>query len=466
MSEIVSSAGRVARSPAFKFFLIAFLILMLLVPLLIVGGLVSERESRAQSVTADVARTWGGTQQLTGPYLVVPYMVRVEAQEGDKIIQRTLERRAVFLPDELTFTADAKSGVLHRSIFDVNVYTATVAVAGRFAAPDFAEVAPDAISVRWQDAIFALALNDVSGLKDAAMLSINGRDKIPFQPSLGVPAANLSGVHAKLASAPSTASDGKVAAFDFHADLHFTGSSSLNFAPAARETRVEVTSVWPHPSFNGAFLPIERTVKADGFSAKWRVPHLARSVPQSWTTQDSGLDRFLIYQFGVSLNQPVDFYGLVMRAVKYGVLFLAIAFMAVFVLELISKKRVHAVQYVFVGLAMVFFYVLLLSLSEHLGFAIAYVIASTATGGMLAIYVAKSLGSASSGALMAIMFALLYGFLYFVLQLEDYALLAGALLGFAALTAVMFATLNVDWSGLSPQGDRDSLSDAVHSEVV
>jgi inner membrane protein len=270
----------------------------------------------------------------------------------------------------------------------------------------------------------------------------------------------LSGVHAKLASAPSAAAnDGKVAPFDFHADLHFTGSSSLNFAPAARETRVEVTSDWPHPSFNGAFLPIERTVKADGFSAKWRVPHLARSVPQSWTTQDSGLDRFLIYQFGVSLNQPVDFYGLVMRAVKYGVLFLAIAFMAVFVLELISKKRVHAVQYVFVGLAMVFFYVLLLSLSEHLGFAIAYVIASTATGGMLAIYVAKSLGSASSGALMAIMFALLYGFLYFVLQLEDYALLAGALLGFAALTAVMFATLNVDWSGLSPQGDRDSLSD-------
>ena len=467
MSEIVSSAGRVARSPAFKFFLIAFLILMLLVPLLIVGGLVSERESRAQSVTADVARTWGGMQQLTGPYLVVPYTVRVDVQEGDKVIQRTLERRAVFLPDELTFTADAKSGVLHRSIFDVNVYTATVAVAGRFAAPDLAEVAPDALSVRWQDAIFALALNDVSGLKDAAMLSINGQDKLPFQPSLGVPAANLNGIHAKLASAPSaTASDGKVAAFDFHADLHFTGSSSLNFAPAARETRVELTSDWPHPSFNGAFLPIERTVKADGFSAKWRVPHLARSVPQSWTTMDSGLDRFLIYQFGVSLNQPVDFYGLVMRAVKYGVLFLAIAFMAVFVLELLSKKRVHAVQYVFVGLAMVFFYVLLLSLAEHLGFAMAYVIASTATGGMLALYVAKSLGSASSGVLMAIMFALLYGFLYLVLQLEDYALLAGALLGFAALTAVMFATLKVDWSGHGPQTDRDGLSDAVHDGML
>lgn len=464
MSDIVSTAGRFTRSPSFKFFLIAFLVLLLLIPLVMVGGLVSEREGRARSVTSAVARTWGSMQQLTGPYLVVPYTVRVEVQEGDKIVQRTSLRRAVFLPDELTFTADAKSGVLHRSIFDINVYTATVDIVGRFAAPDFADVAPDALEIRWQEATISLALNDVSGLKDAAMLSINGQDKLPFQPSIGIPGANLRGIHARLTGAPSAAtSEAKLAAFDFQAELHFTGSSSLNFAPAGRETRVAVTSDWPHPSFNGAFLPIERNVTAEGFSAKWRIPHLARSVPQSWTTMDGGFDRFLNYQFGVSLNQPVDFYALVTRAVKYGVLFLAIAFMAVFVLELVSKKRVHAVQYVFVGLAMVFFYVLLLSFSEHVGFTIAYIIASAATGGMLAIYVAKSLSSTSSGLLMAIMFALLYGFLFLILQLEDYALLAGALLGFAALTAVMFATLRVDWSGLGPATSpaRDSLSNDV-----
>lgn len=454
MSEFATSAGRIARSPAFKFFLIAFLILLLLIPLLMVAGLVSERESRSRSVAAEVSRTWGGTQQLTGPYLVVPYTVRVEIQEGDKVIQRTQERRAVFLPEELTVTGDTKSGVLHRSIFDVNVYTATLSIAGRFGVANLAEVAPDAISVRWQDATFALALSDVAGLKEAATLSINGRDRLPFQPSLGVPGTNLSGIHAKLTGAASAASaEGPLQAFQFRADLHFTGSSSLNFAPAARETRVELTSDWPHPSFGGAFLPVERTIKADGFSAKWRVPHLARSVPQSWSTAESGLDRFLMYQFGVSLHQPIDFYDLVMRAVKYAVLFLAIAFMAVFVLELISRRRVHPVQYVFVGLAMVFFYVLLLSLAEHFGFTLAYIVASAATGGMLAIYVARSLASVSSGLLMAVLFALLYSFLYLVLRLEDYALLAGALLGFAALTAVMFATLKVDWSGRGPTSE-------------
>lgn len=456
MSGVAGAAGRVTRSPAFKFFLIAFLILLLLIPLLIVAALVSEREDRSRSVSSDVARTWGGVQQLTGPFVVVPYSVRIETKEGDKLIQQTQERRAVFLPEELTVTGNGKSNVLHRSIFDVNVYTAALAIDGRFAVPDIADVDPGAISVRWRDATFVLALSDVAGLKEAATVVIDGQETLPFAPSVGVPGTFMSGIHAKLSAAPSVLSgDSPPAAFRFHADLHFTGSSSLNFAPAARETRVEITSDWPHPSFTGAFLPVERTVKADGFSAKWRVPHLARSVPHAWSLADGGLDRFLNHQFGVSFHQPVDFYDLVTRAVKYGILFLAVGFMGVFVLELLSDTRVHPVQYLFVGLAMVFFYVLLLSLAEHVGFTTAYVIASAATGGMLATYVAKALGSARRGAIMAALFALLYGFLYLILRLEDYALLAGALLGFAALTAVMFTTLKVDWSGLGGLGHAE-----------
>lgn len=455
MSDVMQSAGRIARSPAFKFFLIAFLILLLLIPLLIVGGLVSEREDRSRSVMSDVSRTWGGQQQLSGPFIVVPYTVHIETKEGDKIVQLTQERRAVFLPEELTIAGDAKSNVLHRSIFDVNVYTAGLAIDGSFAVPDIADVDPNAVSVRWKDATFVLALSDVGGLKEAATLTINGQETLPFSPSVGVPGIYLNGMHAKLDGAPSVV-EGETApkVFRFHADLLFSGSGALTFAPAARETRVEMTSDWPHPSFTGAFLPVDREVKAVGFSAKWRVPHLARSVPKAWMLSDGGLDRFSAHQFGVTFYQPVDFYDLVMRAVKYGVLFLAVGFMGVFVLELLSDKRVHAVQYLFVGIAMVFFYVLLLSLAEHLGFTKAYIIASAATGGMLATYVAKALGSARSGLLMAALFTLLYGFLYLILQLEDYALLAGALLGFAALTAVMFATLKVDWSGLTGPGSH------------
>lgn len=453
MSDIGQTAGRVARSPGFKFFLVSFLIVLLLVPLVMVIGLVAEREGRAREVVREVSRTWGGTQQITGPFLVVPYSVRIETQEGDKVVQRIQERRAVFLPEDLTISGNSASNVLQRSIFDVNVYTAALAVTGRFAAPDVADVDPNAIAVRWKDATFALALNDVAGLKEAATLTLNGRDTLPLQPSSGVPGSNLNGIHAKIAAAPSALpADGPVQAFRFDAELRFTGSLSLNFTPAARETRVEIASDWPHPSFGGAFLPVEREVRSDGFSAKWRVPHLARSVPHAWSLADSGLDRFSSTQFGVTFYQPVDFYGLVMRAVKYGILFLAAGFMGVFVLELMSHRLVHPVQYIFVGLAMVFFYVLLLSLSEHLGFTRAYVLASLATGGMLSLYVGKALQSARSGLVMAALFAVLYGLLYLILRLEDYALLAGAVLGFAALTAVMFATLRVDWSGLGGSG--------------
>lgn len=457
MSDISQSAARVTRSPAFKFFLIAFLIVLLLVPLVMVIGLVMEREGRSREVIQEVARTWGGMQQITGPYLVIPYSVRIETQEGDKVVQRVVERRAVFLPDELLVHGDAKSGLLHRSIFDVNVYTATLAITGRFSVPNVTDVDPNAISVRWKDATFALALNDVAGLKEAATLTLNGRDTLPFQPSIGVPVSNMNGIHSKIGAAPSIVSpEGAVQAFRFEAELHFTGSLSLNFAPAARETRVEITSDWPHPSFGGAFLPVERDVRGDGFSAKWRVPHLARSVPHSWSLTEHGLDRFLHSQFGVTFYQPVDFYGLVTRAVKYGILFLAAGFMGVFVLELVSRRRVHPVQYIFVGLAMVFFYVLLLSLAEHLGFTRAYAIASLATGGMLSLYVGKALASVRSGLLMAALFSALYGLLYLILRLEDYALLAGALLGFTALTALMFATLRIDWSGLGgPSPDRN-----------
>jgi len=449
MSDVVRSAGRVARSPAFKFFLIAFLILLLLIPLLIVGGLVSEREGRSRAVMSEVSNTWGGVQQLSGPFLVVPYMVRIETREGDKVIQQTQERRAVFLPEALNITGSAKSNVLHRSIFDVNVYTSELTLDGSFPVPDIADVDPNAISVRWREATFVLGLSDVSGLKETATLTVNDQEKLPFSPSVGLPGIYMNGMHTKLSAATSAIEgEAPTKAFKFHSRLVFSGSGAMTFSPSARETQVAMTSDWPHPSFTGSFLPIDRDVKTDGFSAKWRVPHLARSVPNAWMLSDGGLDRFSQHQFGVTFYQPVDFYDLVMRAVKYGVLFLAVGFMGVFVLELLSDKRVHAVQYLFVGIAMVFFYVLLLSFAEHIGFTKAYIVASAATGGMLATYVAKALDSARSGLMMASLFTLLYGFLFLILQLEDYALLAGAVLGFLALTATMFATLKIDWSGL------------------
>jgi inner membrane protein len=450
MEQLFAAMQRLARSPAFKFFLITFLIALLLIPLFLVLGLVQEREGRAREVQREVARIWGASQQLSGPFLVVPYTVRVETVQGDRRIEQLQERRAVFLPEQLDIKADARSSVLHRSIYEVVVYTTRATLEGRFLAPDIADAAGDVVAVRWGDAIFALGLSDVSGLKEAAVLRVNGERDIAFAPSLGIPTAPQNGIHVKLAGAGDrifAAPDQPPKAFAFRLELNFGGSSSLDVAPVARETRMTMTSDWPHPSFMGAFLPAERSVRADGFTASWRVPHLARSVPHAWSLANANIDRFRPYQFGVQFFQPVDFYNLVTRAAKYAILFLALAFMAVFVLELVSSRSVHPVQYLFVGIAMIFFYVLLLSLAEQIGFPRAHLVAAGASGGMMATYVGMALHSRAHGLAMAGVFAALYGLVYLILKLEDYALLAGALLGFAALTTVMFATLRVDWSG-------------------
>ena len=452
--DLIEAAARVLRSPALKFVLILLLIIVLVIPLILVYGLISERESRAQGVRREVGQLWGPQQQILGPFLVVPYTVRIEAVQGDKRIEQIQERRAVFTPEALEVAGRADAKTLRRSIFEVPVYAAHLRLSGRFGIPRIGDVAAEVVAVRWRDAIFVLGLSGVSGLKETATLKITGASEIAFAPSVGFPSTHLSGIHAKLTAAANTPPgdiEQPPQPFSFTVELAFNGSVSLAFAPVARETHVSLSSDWPHPSFSGNFLPDEREVTAAGFSAAWKIPHLARSVPEAWSLTEAGLERFQPYAFGVMLIDPVDFYSLVNRATKYGILFVALSFMAVFCLELASQRRVHPVQYLFTGIALVFFYVLLLSLVEHLGFVQAYLAASVATAAMLALYVGAAMSSLVRGLVMLAVFAVTYGILYLILQLEDYALLAGAILGFLALTIVMFATLRVDWSASAPR---------------
>lgn len=455
MESLTAAIGRLLGSPAFKFFLICGLILALGIPLLLVWGLIGEREQRAAGVRQTVAQEWGGSQYIDGPLLIVPYTVKRVTTDGDKRIEELVERRAVFLPKSLKIGGKATTKVLHRAIYDVAVYTGLLDFEGSFAAPDMNDVAADVQAVRWRDAVLAVAISDVSGLKEAASLSIDGSDKLSFEPSIGVPAVRGGGIHVRLASAAKLFTSGAAPggaptglnAFDFKFQLTLNGSSELTFAPVAEQTTVDIASDWNSPSFMGAFLPNDRTIDTTSFSARWQIPHLARSVPQSWSLSDQDLERMSPYAFGVRFIMPVDFYQLVSRAAKYAMMFLATAFMAVFLLEISSPRQVHPVQYLFVGLTMIFFYVLLLSLAEQIGFLWAYLIAALATGGLISLYVARVQASLNKGLVMAGVFFALYGLLYLILQLEDYALLAGAIAGFVMLAVVMFSTLHVDWSG-------------------
>jgi inner membrane protein len=456
VESLSAAIGRLLGSPAFKFFLIGGLILVLVIPLLIVWGLIGEREQRAAGVRQEVASEWGGAQTINGPVLIVPYTVRRVTAEGDKRVEEVIERRAVFLPQRLNINGKAATKVLHRSIYDVAVFSSVLDFEGNFTAPDMNDVAADVQSVRWRDAVLALAVSDVSGLKTAAALLVDGQTKLAFEPSLGVPGARNNGIHVRLASVPglfgeaagaAPAAPTSLNAFTFSFRLALNGSFDLTFAPVAQETTVNLSSDWPDPSFTGGFLPTERTIDASGFSARWQVPHLARSIPQAWSLADQDLERLTSYAFGVRFFVPVDFYQLVSRAAKYAMMFVATAFMAVFLLELRSTREVHPVQYFFVGLTIIFFYVLLLSLAEQIGFLWAYLIAAGATGTLLSLYVGRVQASLNKGLVMGAIFFVLYGLLYMILRMEDYALLAGAAVGFLMLAVVMFSTLGVNWSG-------------------
>jgi inner membrane protein len=457
---VTSVSGAVSRflgSPGFKFFLICGLVLLLLIPLLLVWGIIEEREQRAENVRQEVAREWGSSQFINGPVLIVPYTVLRVTGQGDKRVEQLVEKRAAFLPQTLNVNGKATTKLLHRSIYDVAVFTGILEFSGRFAAPDIGEVASEVQSVRWQDAILALAISDVSGLKKTASLRVADGTELAFEPSLGVPSNRISGIHVRLGPAaslfePAGAQLGRLKDFSFAFGLTLNGSSELTFAPVARETVVGLSTDWPDPSFTGAFLPNDRVINPAAFSARWQVPHLARSIPQAWSYSDRALERMKRYEFGVRFIVPLDFYQIVSRAAKYAMMFLATAFMAVFVMELAGSNKVHPVQYLLVGIAMAFFYVLLLSFAEQMGFLNAYLIASVATIGLIAAYVGLVQASFLKGLIMLVVLSLLYGLLYMILQLQDYALLAGAIAGFLMLAAVMFSTLRVNWSGDAARG--------------
>lgn len=431
--------GQMLRSPTFKLFSIGFIVLVLMIPLLMVWGLLSDRERRADDVAGEISQSWGGPQRLAGPFLILPYNEIRKVRKDDEVVTNTIRKYMVFLPDVLSITGEADGKTLKRSIFDIAVYEADLDVRGVFGAPDVSPFVNDPAHVLWDEAMLVLGVRDLRAFKDSVAVKIDDGQTVPFEPSLGVVSGYETGIHAAL-------SDPRQG-FSFSIPLSLSGSQSLMFTPAGRTSDIAITSNWPDPSFTGSFLPDERDITDMGFSASWRVPHLTRSVPQSWVLSQYELNALNSSEFGVRFYQPIDFYQLVSRSLKYAVLFIVIVFAAVFVLESLSQARVHIVQYLFVGLSQIVFYLLLLSFAEHLGFERAYQIAALGTVSLITIYTGIVLASLVRGGIMLVVLCVTYGLLYFLLKLEDYALLVGSIAVFVILAITMFTTLRLDWYG-------------------
>ncbi|MCG3199045.1 MAG: Inner membrane protein CreD [bacterium] len=439
---------RVTGSPLLRVLLLGFLVLLLLIPTRMVMAIIQERGHTRDEAVREITSKWGDSQILAGPRIQVPYLVpHVETEPDGTEKVRKETNFAHFLPEKLEVRAALAAEERYRGIFEVPVYGMTAEFTGTFERPDFSgwDVAPE--DILWERATLTVSVSDVRGIDGGAVLSWNG-SPLHFEPGLGESSSGGGGIHVPLDLKAVTGE----ASFAF--SLSLKGSRSAFFTALGKATRVKIEGNWAAPSFNGNWLPSERELGAEGFSAAWETSYLGRNFPQRWHGGGGWDEAVAESKVGVDLITPVDEYRMALRSVVYAPLFFVLTFVTLWLFEVLVGFRVHPVQYLLVGSAMCLFYLLELSLAEHIGFALAYTVATLAVIGAVAPYCYSVLASLHRASVMGIVLATLYGYLFVVLKNQDYALLAGSLGLFAALATVMYLTRNVDWNaGRMPRGD-------------
>lgn len=437
------------ESVLFKLFLVGALMLALLIPLVMVSGLISERQIRHDQTATEVAHSWGLEQTLGGPVIKVPYHLHGKDENGKP---QTWTVHAIFLPEELAVTGKIQPERRSRGIFEVAVYRTELSWKGTFRRPSFTAWGIADTDILWNEAELAFGVPDMRGLRRGVKVSWAG-EGLDLAPGGSIEGMWSRGLRTPL---PGLAAHEPGRIYPFAFDLVLDGSRSLKFLPLGQQTTVKLSSPWPDPSFVGAYLPESRQVRETGFEASWSVPYFGRSYPQQWRSTEASTvapqDAFDASAFGVDLFLPVDAYQKTERSLKYSMLFLLLTFLTFFLYEVFNPFSLHPLQYLLVGSALVLFYLLLLSISEHAPFGIAYAVASAATVGLIGGYAAAILRGRLRALGTAAALAALYGYLYVLLQAEDYALLLGSVGLFAILALVMFVTRRIDWYAPRPGG--------------
>jgi inner membrane protein len=427
------------------------LVLVLLIPLMMISGVLSDRLQRRNEAVADITSSWGQEQNVIGPVLGIPYFYRYKTVKEIPLGEGKVERREVeetatanayFLPETLNIVGDVQTQTLHRGIYDAAVFRAQVTLTGQFSPPDFSALKIEQKDVQSKDAFVTIALNDMRGAREGIMLDWGGT-KRPLLPGSQVP-GYTTGATAMLANDKPIGT-----AVDFFIAVDFNGSDGIFFAPFGVKNEVTLKSNWPDPGFRGAFLPANRSVRANGFDATWKVSYYGRDYPQQWSSR-GGNERFNVQsvsrsRFGAQFLSILDAYRYVERSIKYGVLFLVLVFTTFFLFEVTARQKIHPLQYLMVGAALCLFYLLLLSISEFIGFGWAYLIAAVASTLLITWYCRFFLGGGMRTLMIGAGLAGVYTFLYITLRQQDYALLMGAIALFIVLAVVMFVTRKVDW---------------------
>jgi inner membrane protein len=433
----------IKNSQLTRIIVICVLVLLLQVPTLMLQGLVSDRQSLRQSVIEEITQSWGRQQTLSGPRLTVPYVK--QSQKADGKIQRTL-LKGTFLPDELSIKGNLKTETRKRGIFQVPVYSAKFDINGSFLRPDLSSWGVRKEDILWDQSELFVQISDVRAVQNQVELNWNNK-AVPFLPGAGkAPTSTnsslaITGIYAPLKA--QMVGD----RFTFSIPISLQGSENLRVAPFGKVTQVAIASDWPDPSFQGNWLPTNKQVSAKGFTANWSIPSLGRNYAQQWTSE-APIDDGTIQQslFGVDLISPIDNYRMSDRSIKYNILFLLLTFVVLWLFEITAGLRVHPLQYLLVGAAMCMFYLLQLSISEHIGFNKAYAISSFAVIALITSYTMTVLRAKGRGGIVGVMQAVLYAYLYVVLSSQDYSLLIGSLGLFVFLAVIMYFTRRIDWN--------------------
>ena len=434
--SIVGTVGSVTV----KALVVGAIILVLLIPLSMLHGLVNERAGMRAAAYSKVADSWGGHVCVPGPILIVPTHQQV-LRDGKPAV---VHADAYFLPTELTFAVDLRMQSEPRrvGIYEVPVYLAEVRAGGRLNPAVLArwQQSHPERQLQWQLARVLLPMAQTRELREV-------RATYAGQPLQFVPASSgeLRGIEAPLAW---TQQPNEPANFDLR--LVLAGSGGFSLLPLGSETYAKLNADWPHPSFSGAFAPSHHAIGTQGFTAEWHVLELNRTYGNAWLGGEVQFEALAQSATGVDIFQSVDIYQRGERAIKYALVFIALTFLTFFAWEQVSDVRLHPLQYLLLGLALSVFYLLLVALTEHLSFGLAYAIAAAALIILIGSYFAGALRNARRGAAVAVAIGITYGFLYALVLSEDYALLLGASAVFAALAAVMTITRRIDWYGSAP----------------
>jgi len=408
------------QSLTLKLILLAFLGLVLMIPIEMIKSVIMERQASAEKVKQEISGQWAAKQYFTGPVLNIP--VKIISQDKE---EKSTTQIWHILPETLNIEGIINPEIRYRGIYKSVVYESLLKVSGEFILPE--KTMLPGSEILWEESFFTVGITDNRGLRGDVIL------KTPTHTVTAEPGVKYNDIFESGISF-NTPLTGKDSVIPFSMEVSLAGSEGLYLAPLGKVSRAVLSSDWKDPGFNGSFLPTERNVGKDGFQAKWQVTHLNRNFPQQWT---GNLYHPSESSFGVDLYLPADHYQKSWRSARYGILFIALTFLVLIFLEITRKEPIHIFHYFLVSLGLVLFFSLLNSLSEHVGFNLAYLISSAATIILISLFTGSLMKDRRAILIIGGLLVVLYTFIFFLLSLSDYAYLAGNIGLFILLAIVM-----------------------------